>query len=99
MLDLSFVIVNYRSWPKLENCLHSLHPGKQKTKKIIVVDNNSGDNILDRFIEKFPWVDWVKNDINAGFAAGCNLGAEKVTTQWMLFLNPDTRLQRDSLPT
>ena len=99
MLDLSIVIVNYRSWSKLENCLHSLHPEKQKTKKIIVVDNNSGDNILDRFIEKFPWVDWVKNDINAGFAAGCNLGAEKVTTQWMLFLNPDTRLQRDCLPT
>lgn len=99
MPDLSIIIVNYRSWSKLEGCLQSLDQQGVRAKKVIVVDNHSNDGVLEGFIKKFPWVDWIKNDINAGFAAACNLGARNTSTRWLLFLNPDTRLPKDCLET
>ena len=62
MLDLAIVIVNYRSWAKLEGCLSSLNHQKEKAEKVIVVDNRSDDGVLESFIKKFPWVEWIKND-------------------------------------
>jgi len=56
MLDLSIVIVNYRSWPKLKGCLSSLDHQTEKAEKVIVVDNRSDDGVLNSFMEKFPWV-------------------------------------------
>ena len=97
MSDLSIVIVNYRSWSKLEGCLLSLDQQIEKAKKVIVVDNLSKDGLLQDFVEKFPWVDWIKNDTNAGFAAACNIGAQNTSTPWLLFLNPDTGLPKDCL--
>ena len=55
MLDLAIVIVNYRSWPKLQGCLSSLDHQKEKAERVIVVDNRSDDGVLDSFMEKFPW--------------------------------------------
>ena len=88
MLDLAIVIVNYRSWPKLEGCLSSLDHQKEKAEKVIVVDNRSDDGVLESFMEKFPWVEWIKNDTNAGFAAACNLGAKISQTDGCCFLIP-----------
>lgn len=99
MLDLSIVIVNYRSWSKLKGCLSSLDQQKEKAKKVIVVDNHSNDGQLESFTEKFTWVEWIKNDTNAGFAAACNLGTQNTSTSWLLFLNPDTQLPKDCFQT
>ena len=94
MLDIAIVIVNYRSWPKLEGCLSSLDHQTEKAEKVVVVDNRSDDGVLESFMEKFSWVEWIKNDTNAGFAAACNLGAQNISNRWLLFLNPDTRLPK-----
>ena len=42
---------------------------------------------------------WIINESNAGFAAGCNLGAQNCSSNWLLFLNPDTKLPSDCLAT
>ena len=57
MPDLSIIVVNYRSWSKLEGCLQSLDQQGVRAKKVIVIDNHSNDGILEGFIKKFPWVD------------------------------------------
>ena len=80
MLNLSVVIVNYRSWSKLEGCLLSIDQQRQKVKKVIVVDNQSDDGVIESFIKKFPRVEWVRNESNAGFAAACNLGAQNCSS-------------------
>ena len=92
MLDLAIVIVNYRSWPKLEGCLSSLDHQTRKGR-----EGNCGRQSLRRwsarkFYGKIPLGEWIKNDTNAGFAAACNLGAQNISNRWLLFLNPDTRL-------
>lgn len=90
-IDLSVIIVNYKSWQHLSNCLHSLDfdPG-QFSFEIIVVDNCSNDGKLEEFQELFPKVNFILNSGNNGFANGCNVGAKESIGNFLLFLNPDT---------
>ncbi|MGH9425834.1 MAG: glycosyltransferase, partial [Terriglobia bacterium] len=39
----------------------------------------------------------LRNDVNRGFAAACNQGAAGTQADYLLFLNPDTRVFPDSL--
>jgi GT2 family glycosyltransferase len=90
MTDLSIIIVNYRSWVPLGKCLDSILNQKKLKAKILVLDNNSDDNIFNDFKKKYSSVEWFKNDENLGFAKACNIGSKKVKSKWILFLNPDT---------
>ena len=91
-MQLSIVIVNYRSWTVLSRCLASLSPlvnGPTSSVEIIVVDNASGDGLYTAFAQAHPGVRFVQNDGNWGFADGCNRGAMEARGEFLLFLNPD----------
>ena len=90
MTDLSIIIINYRSWVPLGKCLDSILNQNNFKAKILVLDNNSDDNIFNDFKKKYNSVEWFKNDENLGFAKACNIGSKKVNSKWILFLNPDT---------
>ena len=92
-VQLSIVIVNYRSWDVLFRCLASLVPLRAvfgSATETIVVDNASGDGRLKAFADLHPGARFVPNDGNWGFADGCNTGAAKAQGELLLFLNPDT---------
>lgn len=95
--DLSIVIVNYKSWRVLAECLNSF---KQYTPRlnheIIVVDNDSQDGEFELFSQKYPQITFIKNSGNNGFAHGCNLGANNAHGEFLLFLNPDTILTNNT---
>jgi GT2 family glycosyltransferase len=64
---------------------------------VIIVDNASTDDSLDGLTAfDLPFI-FIKNKKNLGFAAACNQGAKKSTSDYLLFLNPDTCLYKDSL--
>ncbi len=84
-VELSIVIVNYRSWDVLSRCLASLPKAE-----IIVVDNASADGRLKAFSDSHPGARVIRNDGNWGFADGCNAGASRARGELLLFLNPDT---------
>ena len=65
--------------------------------EVIVVDNNSDDGRAQEFIAQYPEVKFILQDINGGFAQACNKGASVSTGKWLLFLNPDTILQPNTL--
>jgi len=91
-VTLSIVIVNYRSWEKLERGLASLRPvvgGGAPATEIIVVDNVSGDGRLAAFAAAHSEARFVANDGNWGFADGCNRGAREARGEFLLFFNPD----------
>lgn len=94
IVNLSVIIVNYRSWDDLARCLASLRylaDLKQPTTEIIVVDNQSGDGRLPAFAAEHSGVRFVENSGNYGFAHACNRGAREARGTELLFLNPDTR--------
>jgi GT2 family glycosyltransferase len=92
MIDISVIIVNYKSWDSLQVCLESIQniESSRFTVETIVVDNCSNDNQIDRFIEQYSFVNFILNSGNNGFANGCNTGANHAQGAFFLFLNPDT---------
>ena len=91
-IELSIVIVNYRGWERLSDCLASLRPlvtGSAPRAEIIVVDNASDDGRCAAFAAAHPGATVVENDGNWGFADGCNRGARDARGELLLFLNPD----------
>ena len=88
--DFSIIIVNYRSWEKLNKCLNSIFKQKLLPSNTIVVDNYSNDGEFSIFKKKFKSVNWIENKENIGFSKACNIGYELVKSKWVLFLNPDT---------
>lgn len=91
-IDVSIIIVNYKSWRHLQHCLEALN-GIQSNAfsfEILVIDNCSNDGKLDAFIQDFPRVKFKINSGNNGFANGCNFGAKHAQGTHLFFLNPDT---------
>jgi len=91
-MTLSIVIVNYRGWNFLQECLNALYC-LNKAKfgwEVVIVDNHSDDGKLQEFSARFPSFRFIENSGNFGFANGNNLGAKHTTGQYLLFLNPDT---------
>lgn len=98
--SLDIVIVNWNSGSLLFECIHSIKNAineEFEIKKIIIVDNNSQDSSLDG-IEKadLPLL-ILRNQDNLGFAKACNQGAKNSDADYLLFLNPDTKLFYNSL--
>jgi GT2 family glycosyltransferase len=98
MPDLSIVIVTYRCWDKLSDCLNSIAASENIGKiQVTVIDNFPDDPHFDSFSAEHPAVQFLRNGGNWGFASGCNLGAFHSMADALLFLNPDTLVLPDSL--
>ena len=96
-IELSVIIVNYKSWGVLQQCLDSFQQFPSELNyEIIVVDNDSQDGEFDVFAINNPQIKLIKNSGNHGFSNGCNLGAENTTGEYLLFLNPDVILTSSS---
>jgi GT2 family glycosyltransferase len=88
---ISFVIVAYNSADALRDTLPALADQLHDGDELIVVDNASADGSADVAAEVVPSALVVRNAANAGFAAGCNAGAEAASGELLVFLNPDAR--------
>ena len=90
--DVSIIIVNYKSWKHLKNCLDALTLFKQEkfSFEVVIVDNKSNDGKLEAFSKKYAQFSFIENSGNNGFANGCNTGAMNSNGSHLLFLNPDT---------
>jgi GT2 family glycosyltransferase len=89
------VIVNWNSGRRLQQCVNSL----TGATSVVVIDNASGDGSADNLVASgFP-LEVIFNETNRGFAAACNQGAALGHNKYILFLNPDTRLSPQALPT
>jgi hypothetical protein len=98
--SLNIIIVNWNSGNQLYDCLKSVKQTKKdsfKLNKVIVIDNNSADNSLDNLDKINIPLKIIKNKKNKGFAAACNQGAKDSNSDYLLFLNPDTKLFDESL--
>jgi GT2 family glycosyltransferase len=96
-MDLSIIIVNYKSKEKLKNCLNSIFKADWRDLKfeVIVVDNNSQDNLTNLEIE-YPNLRLIISQRNLGMGGGNNLGIASAKSEYVLILNPDTVLRKDA---
>lgn len=92
---VSTIIVNYNAGGLLRQCIESLFKCSLPVE-IIVVDNASVDGSLAG-LEDFPGLKLIKNTKNTGFAAACNTGVDAATSDYVLFLNPDSTIEPEAL--
>ena len=88
------VIVNWNSGAQLRECLQSFDAvaaDDLAVVRVTVVDNASTDGSAENLHSNAPLV-VIRNENNRGFAAACNQGAADSDAEYLLFLNPDTRL-------
>lgn len=91
--ELSIIIVNWDSVDYLIGCITSIYEYTHKVSyELIVVDNASPGGGVDRITPLFPLVKLMKSDRNLGFAGANNLGFIHSVGQYILLLNPDTKL-------
>ncbi|HUV30991.1 MAG TPA: glycosyltransferase family 2 protein [Acidobacteriota bacterium] len=95
---ISAIIVTHNSMPLLEDCLEGLKAALHHLEhEVIVVDNNSSDHSATVAARHFPGGRVLTNRDNRGFAAACNQGAGIAGGEFLLFLNPDVRVDLDGV--
>lgn len=97
-IDLSVIIVSYNTKDLIGNCLDSIKLSKDRFFwEVFVVDNASEDSSPEFLKKNYPWVNLVLNEKNLGFAKAVNLAIRKAKGRYILLLNPDTILERNTL--
>lgn len=90
MVDVSVVILNYRSRRLVRQCLKAYFAAPpQHVHEVIVVDNASGDGVGEMLRREFPDVRFVAAPRNGGVAYGNNLGLAAARGRHLLVMNPD----------
>lgn len=98
---LSVVIVNYNVKSFLAQCLRSLQQSNGLVFghdfEVFVVDNRSSDGSVEMLREHFPEVRLIANRENVGFAKANNQAIRQSAGKYVLLLNPDTLVEKDTL--
>lgn len=108
MTDLSIIIVNYNAGDFLLKCLDSIQTNVSDTisYEVIVVDNDSADESIDlvksamfppRRTGTVQRLKIIENGENLGFSKANNIGVKNASGRYILFLNPDTIIFKDTL--
>lgn len=100
MARTTVVTVTYNSEATIAHMLEALRAARAAGKiEIVVVDNASSDETLASLApyEDGGLVRVLSAGGNIGFGRACNLGASAATTEFVLFLNPDARLEAEDL--
>ena len=92
-IRLSICIVTYNARDWLVGCLNSIQENTQLTSlEIIVVDNGSEDGIEELLSRDYPQVRFIGNNSNQGYTRPMNQGLKAAHGQYLMQLNPDTKI-------
>ncbi len=96
--NLSISIVSFNSGEFLLQCLESLESVKNEANlDIWVVDNDSTDGSVEEVKKKFPGINLIENKENLGFSKANNQALSKIKSEYILILNPDSKIVSGTL--
>lgn len=99
-MDLSIIIINYKTKRVTADCLTSIRRSRDKlNKEVIVVDNGSADGSVEYLKKRFPWAKIYDSGANLGFAGGNNYGFKRSSGKYIWLLNSDTILKSSTIST
>lgn len=97
-MNLSIITVTYNSADQIRTVLNSVRPAiRDLSYEVLVADNGSSDETVSIVKNEYRTVKLFELKHNAGFAAANNLAAKEAAGDYLLFLNPDMRLEPESL--
>jgi N-acetylglucosaminyl-diphospho-decaprenol L-rhamnosyltransferase len=97
-MELSIICVNWNSVDCLRECIASIYEHTAVVRyEIIVVDNASPLGGVEALESEFPGIKLIKSAKNLGFAGANNVGCHASAGEYVLLLNPDTKLIAPSI--
>lgn len=93
MIGVSIIIPNWNGEDLLPDCLNSLKKQTFKDFEVILVDNFSKDNSIERALHLYPEIRILKLEKNFGFAKTINEGVKISFGKYLIFLNNDTSVE------
>jgi N-acetylglucosaminyl-diphospho-decaprenol L-rhamnosyltransferase len=98
--EIDVAIVNWNSGDLLRGCVAALAASSiRHVLTVTVVDNGSSDRSCDGLDRLGVHLDVICNGDNRGFGAASNQAAARGHAQYLLILNPDTRVAPETLAT
>jgi GT2 family glycosyltransferase len=94
---ISIIILNYNSGELLLDCVESVFSSNYQNFEVIVVDNASTDNSHKICKKNFKKIKLIENVENLGYCEGNNIGIRNAKGDYIVILNPDTRVEPDWL--
>ena len=89
-MDLSIIVLNYKTKRLLRECLRSIRfANPQLRYEVIVVDNASGDGTPEMVRAEFPEHVMIESPENRGYAGGNNFGLAAAKGRHVMVMNPD----------
>jgi len=88
-VKFSVIVVNFNSGDYLLYSLRSIKLNLDENSEVIVVDNNSTDNSINKAKKIFPEFKYIESKKNLGYGGGCNLGAKHAKGDILIFSNAD----------
>jgi GT2 family glycosyltransferase len=89
------IVLNYKMRDVVARCLASLQSLDYPNFRVVVVDNMSGDGVLEMVRRRFPDAVTIQTGGNLGYTGGNNRGIEAALAAgaaYVLVLNPDTEV-------
>jgi len=97
-MDLSIITVTWNAKENIGEQIRSVFSGcRDTTCEEIVSDNGSTDGTIDMIRTQFPQVKIIENGANIGFGVANNKAVAVARGEFLLFLNPDMRVEEGSL--
>lgn len=97
-MQLSIIILNWNSKDYLRACLRSVYAQTRDVEfEVVVIDGASYDGCGAMLAREFPQVRFIQSDQNVGFAKANNVAVSQSVGETLLFLNPDTEVQGNSI--
>ena len=90
---VSIIIVNYKDYTYIYQCLNSLARTTYPNIEIIVVDNDSDAAMLTKLKDEYSQVNFFPLKENLNYAEGNNYGIKKSKGDFIVLLNNDTTVQ------
>jgi GT2 family glycosyltransferase len=100
MKKVSVITVNFNQPAVTEALLASIFKTNTYTNiEIIVVDNGSKNNEVQRWKAEYPDIIFIRSEANLGFAGGNNLGIKAATGDYYFLVNNDTEFTEGLIET
>ena len=99
-MQLSVVIVHYRSLRALPRCLNALASETAGLEsEVVIVDNDSRDELALWLAREHPNARALVNTTNLGYARAVNQGISATSGEYVLVMNPDVYLESGCVAT
>lgn len=91
---ISFVIIEYHSVQDIIDCSATINERCEGVEKEIIASSNSKYSVAKQkdLVDKLPYIKWIFNLQNLGFASGMNSGLRNCRGDVVVIMNPDVRI-------